>query len=99
MATTRLSEEKVEMDTASTISIEDSKSIRKDRSSVASTDSLIRYESNDVEFAGRPQVVANMEEIALKALHTDDDPTLNPWTFRMFFLGKFNPHLGPQKYC
>lgn len=29
----------------------------------------------------------NMEEIALKALHVDDDPTLNPWTFRVFFIG------------
>ncbi|KAN0122786.1 oligopeptide transporter [Hyaloscypha variabilis] len=28
-----------------------------------------------------------METIALKALHVDDDATLNPWTFRMFFLG------------
>lgn len=29
----------------------------------------------------------NMEQIALKALHVDDDPTLNPWTFRVFFIG------------
>ncbi|RFU28658.1 hypothetical protein B7463_g7691, partial [Scytalidium lignicola] len=31
--------------------------------------------------------VDNMEEIALYALHVDDDPSLNPWTFRMWFLG------------
>lgn len=31
----------------------------------------------------------NMEQIALKALHVDDDPTLNPWTFRVFFIGEF----------
>lgn len=41
-----------------------------------------------MEDNGRVPVVANMEEIALKALHTDDDSTLNPWTFRTFFLGK-----------
>lgn len=29
----------------------------------------------------------DMEQIALKALHVDDDPTLNPWTFRVFFIG------------
>jgi hypothetical protein len=90
MASTRLSEEKAEidiMDTASINFMEDTKSILKDSSSVISTEDLIRYESNDVEFAGRPQVIANMEEIALKALHIDDDPTLNPWTFRMFLLG------------
>lgn len=33
-------------------------------------------------------VEANAEEIALKALHVDDDPTLNPWTFRVFILGR-----------
>jgi hypothetical protein len=39
--------------------------------------------------------VDNMEEIALYALHVDDDPSLNPWTFRtwlyvrsLFFLPK-----------
>jgi hypothetical protein len=34
------------------------------------------------------QKVQNMEEIALYALHVEDDPTLNPWTFRTWFLGK-----------
>ena len=33
-------------------------------------------------------VVINMEDMALKALHVDDDPTLNPWTLRMWFLGE-----------
>ena len=91
MAANRFSKEKVEvdiMDTASINFMEDTKSIEKDRVSMTSTDNLIRYESNDIEDTGRLQVVANMEEIALKALHVDDDPSLNPWTFRMFILGK-----------
>lgn len=46
---------------------------------------------NDVERVGSEPLVANMEEIALKALHVDDDPMLNPWTFRVFFLG-LHPH-------
>lgn len=50
-----------------------------------STKSLLEDEELDVQ----PRVVANMEDIALKALHIDDDPSLNPWTFRMFFLGTF----------
>jgi hypothetical protein len=54
----------------------------------ASIETLVRYENSDVEFLRvNESVVANMEDIALKALHTDDDVTLNPWTFRMFFLG------------
>ena len=32
--------------------------------------------------------VENMEEIALYALHVEDDPSLNPWTFRVAFLGE-----------
>lgn len=55
----------------------------------SSTETLTRTDSQDVEDNGRHPVVANMEEIALKALHTDEDPSLNPWTFRMFFLGDF----------
>lgn len=60
----------------------------------SSTETLTKTESKvpinvaDVEDNGREPVVANMEDIALKALHTDDDPTLSPWTFRMFFLGQ-----------
>ncbi len=55
--------------------------------SETSVESLVRYETRDAEKNGEPEVVANMETIALAALHVDDDPTLNPWTFRMFFLG------------
>lgn len=57
----------------------------------SSTETLTRTDSQDVEDNGRDPVVANMEEIALKALHTDDDPSLNPWTFRVFILGEFIP--------
>jgi hypothetical protein len=32
--------------------------------------------------------VDNMEEIALYALHVEDDPSLNPWTMRTWFLGR-----------
>lgn len=42
---------------------------------------------SDAESIETESIVANTEEIALKALHVDDDPSLNPWTFRVFFLG------------
>ena len=64
-----------------------------DRMTNNSTDTLTKTESKvpingeDAEGNGRERVVANMEDIALKALHTDDDSTLSPWTFRMFLLG------------
>lgn len=43
--------------------------------------------AGDVEATDSEPVTASMETMALKALHVDDDPTLNPWTFRVFFLG------------
>jgi hypothetical protein len=48
----------------------------------------IRYVPADEESFGigkgmtAAEKVDNMEEIALYALHVDDDPSLNPWTFR-----------------
>ncbi|KAH7379849.1 OPT oligopeptide transporter protein-domain-containing protein [Cadophora sp. MPI-SDFR-AT-0126] len=72
------------MDSGSSTSLEKTKTEK-------STENLVRVSesvSRDAERgAGEPRVVANMEEIALKALHIDDDPTLNPWTFRMFLIG------------
>lgn len=65
--------------------------LRKEYSYTSSTE-IAREKSlasirSDVERMGLEPLVANMEEMALKALHVDDDPTLNPWTFRVFFLG------------
>ena len=71
-----------------------------DRMTNSSTETLTKTESKvpinvaDVEDNGREPVVANMEDIALKALHTDDDPSLSPWTFRMFFLGQLDPKVA-----
>ncbi|RDW82602.1 OPT superfamily oligopeptide transporter-1 [Coleophoma cylindrospora] len=56
-------------------------------SEVSSVQSLVKSQSNDVEELREKPLEANMETIALQALHTDDDFSLDPWTFRMFFLG------------
>lgn len=71
--------------------MEKSDELRKEVTGGKSVDSLVWYQKNDdVEPAGTTRTEANMESIALKALHVDDDPSLNPWTFRMWFLGMFN---------
>ena len=31
--------------------------------------------------------VATAEDLVTQVIHVEDDPSLNPWTFRMFFLG------------
>ena len=33
--------------------------------------------------------VASAKDLVTQILHVEDDPTLNPWTFRMWFLGMF----------
>lgn len=74
------------MDTGSSTSLEKTKTEKSTENLVA----ISETDSHDAERGlgeGEPRVVANMEEIALKALHVDDDPTLNPWTFRMFLIG------------
>ena len=37
---------------------------------------------------GNAAPLETAEEIVTHVIHVDDDPTLNPWTFRMFFIGK-----------
>lgn len=36
---------------------------------------------------GIPLHLDTAEEIVTTVIHLDDDPSLNPWTFRMFFIG------------
>lgn len=93
MATTRSGKEmelgNMLVASVSSFSMDDDKmSYRKGKSPMDSQETLVRYEG-DAELAGSEPVVANTEEIALKALHIDDDPSLNPWTFRMYFLGAY----------
>jgi hypothetical protein len=37
--------------------------------------------------------LSTAEDIVTTVIHVDDDPTLNPWTFRMFFIGTSGPFL------
>ncbi|KAF5120861.1 hypothetical protein E5D57_013197 [Metarhizium anisopliae] len=36
----------------------------------------------------RPDSINSVDDLVTKVLHVDDDPSLNPWTFRMWFIGK-----------
>lgn len=42
---------------------------------------------NEVQVEIRPVDLATKEEIDSLGLNITDDPSLNPWTFRMFFIG------------
>jgi hypothetical protein len=41
---------------------------------------------------GEMKALETAEDIVTTVIHLDDDPHMNPWTFRMFFIGKL-PYL------
>jgi len=46
-----------------------------------------KYRDYKSKWLGRPDSIESVEDLVTKVLHADDDPTLNPWTFRMWFIG------------
>ena len=47
-----------------------------------------RYDAEAEDHFGETTVVSTAKDLVTHILHVQDDPSLNPWTFRMFFLGK-----------
>jgi hypothetical protein len=64
------------------ISKADSKTPYKDATNI---DSVPPY--TDEEGKAENVIVSDAEDLVTRVIHVEDDPTLNPWTFRMFFLG------------
>jgi hypothetical protein len=46
---------------------------------------VIPYDGEDEEHYNAPAETA--EDLITEVIHATDDPTLNPWTFRTWFLG------------
>ena len=46
------------------------------------------YDVEAGESDGHQLPVSTAEDLVTNILHVDDDPTLNPWTFRTWFIGK-----------
>ncbi|KAG9691583.1 OPT superfamily oligopeptide transporter, partial [Aureobasidium melanogenum] len=51
------------------------------------TDDYSIHEGTNGYVAEEHKVVETAEDLVNQVLSVEDDPTLNPWTFRMFFLG------------
>jgi hypothetical protein len=47
------------------------------------------YDTEAAIGEGEIGALETAEDIVTTVIHVDDDPTINPWTFRMFFIGKF----------
>ena len=61
-------------------SISDEKSYNANLKDIEATSNLPTDDASDV-------VLHTEREIATRVISVDDDPSLNPWTFRAFFLG------------
>lgn len=46
------------------------------------------YTDNEALSVEKIGPLENAEEIVTHVIHVDDDPSLSPWTFRMFFIGE-----------
>ena len=44
--------------------------------------------------SGSVKIIAEAKDIVTTILHVEDDVSLNPWTFRMFLIGK--PGISPS---
>ena len=51
------------------------------------SNSLYAYERDNMVRDDTGRIVVETSELAITALHVDDDRSLSPWTFRTFFLG------------
>jgi hypothetical protein len=71
---------------------------KKLESSIPTSDSdgtsLYVYERDNMVRDETGRIVVETSELAITALHVDDDPSLSPWTFRTFFLGIYVSLLG-----
>jgi hypothetical protein len=47
------------------------------------------YTDEEGKLGGEGAVETN-EDLVTRVIHVEDDPSLNPWTFRVFFLGTAN---------
>ena len=68
-------------------SISDEKSLEKDEKSYYANLKDIEATSNLPTDDASDVVLHTEREIATRVISVDDDPSLNPWTFRAFFLG------------
>ena len=51
------------------------------------------YTDEEGKLGGEGAVETN-EDLVTRVIHVEDDPSLNPWTFRVFFLGTCNQDIS-----
>jgi hypothetical protein len=46
------------------------------------------FDASKEDHFGEVEVLLDAKDVLTHVIHVDDDPTLSPWTFRAFFLGR-----------
>jgi hypothetical protein len=60
-------------------------SATQDNLEVGNTPTTVRDEDGEVHYNAPPR---SATELVTEVIHAEDDSTLNPWTFRTWFLGE-----------
>lgn len=69
----------------------DSKDVKNDKFGETPYETEISSHSDEEGRGGEINALETAEDIVTTIIHVEDDPTLNPWTFRMFFIGLCGP--------
>lgn len=64
----------------------------KGESATVDEDALPVYNAEAEDHFGETIVVETAKDLVTHILHVQDDPSLNPWTFRMFLIGRCLHH-------
>ena len=59
-----------------------------EKSATVEGTALPTYDAEADNHFGEADVLTTAKDLVTHVLHVDDDPSLSPWTFRMFFLGE-----------
>jgi hypothetical protein len=60
---------------------------KKQEITTTESNKLPTYTGEEDDHVGKVHV-STAEDLVTQVIHVEDDPTVNPWTFRMFFLGE-----------
>jgi hypothetical protein len=91
MATERLPYKHDEKDVLSTTDNDNSTGNSKTKAdSLTPNGNLVPPYEGEENLRRESVILATTEDLTTQVIGLEDDPTLNPWTFRTFFLGTYN---------
>ena len=93
--TTATDEKHPELAHISSLSKSSSDGFRNEKTVDVNVDATPAYDVESGE-SDQPLHVSTAKDLVTNILHVDDDPSLNPWTFRMWFLGEAS-HMTPNR--